>query len=103
MRKLKDLLPLVRSQLISNENKRGMWHVCIAAAEAAEKGTLVYNEYFEFHNMIALELKGCVFLRTHLINEGKLEWNIECNDPLYWPVRDAWLDELQAKLEKENR
>lgn len=125
MRKLSELLPIARQRLISDRplprspsepSHKGF--VCDAAQACWGEGEMTYDEFSALRNAIQEEIvrqdprqqlrSGLVMLfrlfrHRGMFTPGDEYGNNPERDPAYWPLRDQWLNELQAQFEAEGR
>jgi hypothetical protein len=114
-RKLSQLLPIARKHLISLEHPRevqGMYDqfTCYAARVAWENLEITRKEYDALRDAIMEELavqsqnygmSYCGCLINLLTYKHPEVFKMFPHSPKYFPYRDAWLDEFQARLEKQ--
>lgn len=98
MRKLSEILPLIRPYLRSPENPYGETYICYAINCIPE---LSHEELYAIEARIHYEVSPHLYLYKHLRQTDAIMPHTMADDPEYWPARDAWLDELQARLEAE--
>lgn len=112
MRKISELLPIVRRQLMSADNANGDEYICYAVTSARVDGHITEEE----DTMLRLRVYGRmdaqnpdnvpnVMLIDCLRETGVMpkllrEQRIKVSDPGYWPYRDKWLDDWQAELDR---
>lgn len=109
MRKISELLPIVRQYLRTTTIKDGEAHVCYAADRACLCNQITYEERSLFGDALYAEMDSQqptsvqIYL-YHLLHElGTLPVTIAMYDIEYIPHRDAWLDAWQTKLQGEQR
>jgi len=109
MRKLSELLPIVRKHL-TMPGKPGMDYICFAAVAAelageitgAEGLTVSWAVYarMDTQNPAGRPNSLLVDCQHELGTFAKLEGpRLRAHSPAYWPYRDKWLDDWQAELE----
>lgn len=108
MRKLSELLPIARKYLVTVEDVRddAETYACFAARDAHKAGEMTVVEYAELRDAIEAEIvRQTGGLRITILGVAD-----HCYDrrfesrccPEYIAFRDAWLDNLQGKLELES-
>lgn len=110
MRKTSELLPIARQYLMPKGEEV---YTCYASHRAMDEGAITDDEYQQLSAVIRSEIKAQgralrfstspAFLRTLLRGRyGEVQVPF-VEEPGYWPMRDAWLDALQAKLEGQGQ
>lgn len=107
MRKLHQILPIVRNHLITVDhpetNELRDEFICIAAHIAHREFEIDREEFNAIKTYIVLNLKGWATLFTYLRSVDVCPAHImDPIDPEFFPYRDAWLDKMQEILEFGN-
>lgn len=102
MRKLHEVLPLIRPRLFTGPEGPGhRIRVCYAAHSAAAAGLITDEEDDAISERVMAEIAPLTLLQTWLIDRGLVGKSASPYSPEYIAARDAWLDNLQRKLEAE--